>query len=134
MPGFDVQVMKAIPVDGIAEEVLVGDVEGILAGTDLDGDFPVAGRADQLGVGGVKDQRQRQAAELRIGQGEPEQGMGVEQQSHGRYSAQSLRCSSSSARMVSIPLQRPATGCGTSVGSPMSWATGQALRVMTNSS
>ena len=65
------------------------------------------------------------AAQPRIVQQEPEQGVGVEQHPHCMYSWKSLRCSSSSWRMISFPLPLPGVlGLRGAAPCPTSLATG----------
>src|SRR5882724_2430120 len=86
---------------------MVGLGQSVLAVPDLDGDLPVGRRADLDIVCRVFDGRLRRGTQLRVVENEPEEGMGVEQEPHPMYSWKSLRCSSSSETMVSMPLALP---------------------------
>src|SRR5262249_1954355 len=88
----------------LLHECLVELRQRILIQTDLDGDFPIAGRTDQLLVAEVFDMISGMAAQLRSAEHEPQEGVRVEQNPHGIYSLKSSRCASSSATMVSMPL------------------------------
>src|SRR5260370_22218255 len=130
---LDVQIAEAVLVDRFVHEIFIGLGQRVLPDADLDGDFPVAGRTDQLLIARVNDQRHGRGAELRVIQGKPKERVRIKQESQGMYSLKCSRCSSSSAKIVSIPLQRPGIGFAFSVGAATSFATGRLFSVITTS-
>ena len=66
MPGFDREDDEAVVEDRFLDEVVVTLGQGILAQADLDGQFPVARRTDQLGVGCIFDEGPSSSAQLRV--------------------------------------------------------------------
>lgn len=69
----------------------------ILADADLDGDFPVSGRADFNFVVWIGQKISGGLTQQRIIEDKSEKGVRIQEQPHGRYSLKSLKCSSSSA-------------------------------------
>jgi hypothetical protein len=66
-----------------APELLEAGVEAVLAEADLDGDFPIADRADANLVGIIFDRFPCRYAELRIIEYELQEGVRIQQQLQG---------------------------------------------------
>jgi hypothetical protein len=83
VPGLDGKDLETVVEDGLLDERLVSDIQSVLLNADLDGDLPVARRADEFDVVGINDGGVCGPAQLRIGQVEPKQGVCVEEKPHG---------------------------------------------------
>src|SRR5208337_347214 len=124
-------------------ERLKRDGQRILPEADLDCDFPITRGADVLMVERVGDEAQSGGTQSRVRQDEPEERMSIQEQSHSMYSWKSARWSSSSARMVRIPLAVPgwqgqdlrggATKVATRWPSRVIWSSSPGTRVETSS-
>src|SRR5438128_2938791 len=92
---------------------------------NLDCNFPIRSGADFNVVCGVGNQGFGLRAQFWIIEHKPEQGLCIKQQPHGMYSLKSCRCSSSSARIISLPLALPGSrGCRAALGCATNRATG----------
>jgi hypothetical protein len=83
VPGFNGEDIETVIEDSLLDELLIGNMQGVLLDAQLDRDLRVAGRADELDVDGIDDGILGGATQLRIAQVEPKQGVGVEEQPHG---------------------------------------------------
>jgi hypothetical protein len=91
MPGFDGQNVEIIGRNLCFHELLVRLWQSVLAELDLDGDLPIARRADFDLVRRVFNKISGRRTQLRIIEDEPEKRMCIEQQPHSMYSAKSFR-------------------------------------------
>lgn len=57
---------RVIGKDGLLDELLIGVIQGVLLDAQLDGDLPIARRADELDVVGIDDGRLGGTAQLRV--------------------------------------------------------------------
>jgi hypothetical protein len=69
---LNVQVAEAIKVDGFMHGDLIGLGQRVFSLADLDGDFPVARRTDQLGMSRVENKGSGGTTQLLIVEVKPE--------------------------------------------------------------
>ena len=55
VPGFDGEDLETVVEDSLLDELVIGDLQGVLLDAQLDSDLPVARRADELDVVGIDD-------------------------------------------------------------------------------
>ncbi len=55
VPGFNGEDLETVVEDSLLDELVIGDLQGVLLDAQLDSDLPVARRADELDVVGIDD-------------------------------------------------------------------------------